>query len=188
MKNWVEARVAVVARRQGVRRNQVGIEPDEQSAARILAVARRRMTKVRLCTFITSGPDGPTARVVMPFAPTPDLVVHVATCPTSTKARQVAATGKAVLAYSAGMSAAVTAYCDAAVLDGRADHRRWWRPLFAAYWPDGPGEDYTIIACRPYAIEVWSPNEGVGPEPHGLRAGRIALDEARWRLDTDPIR
>ncbi|MCL2466903.1 MAG: pyridoxamine 5'-phosphate oxidase family protein [Micrococcales bacterium] len=184
MKNWVEARVAVVARRQGLRRNQVGIEPDEQSAARILAVARRRMTKVRLCTFITSGPDGPTARVVMPFAPTPDLVVHIATSPASTKARQVAATGEAVLAYSAGMSAAVTAYCHAEALDDPDDHRRWWRPLFAAYWPDGPSKDYTVIACRPHAIEVWSPDEGIGPAPLGLRSGRIVLHEARWRLDS----
>ncbi|MCL2454445.1 MAG: pyridoxamine 5'-phosphate oxidase family protein [Micrococcales bacterium] len=182
MKRWVEARAATLVRARGLRRNRVGIETDEESAARILAVAQRRM-KAQLCTFITSGPDGPTARVVMPYAPTSDLTVHVATSPASTKARQAMSTGKVVLAYSAGLSAAVTAYCDAETVDDPDERRRWWRPLFLAYWPGGPEEDYTVIRCRPYAIEAWAPDAGIGPDPHGLRSGRIVREGGRWLLD-----
>lgn len=181
MKDWIETRAAAVVRAQGLRRNRVGVESDDLSVARILAVVDRHLRK-NLCTFVTAGPDGPTARIVMPLPPTSARWVHVATDPTSTKARQADATGHAVLLYSAGMSSAVTAYCCTETLDDLAERRRWWRPLFAAYWPDGPGDDYTIIRCRPYAFEVFAPSAGVGPAPHGLRSGRIELDHDHWRL------
>lgn len=182
MKSWIETRAAAVVRAQGLRRNRVGVEPADESAARILDVVDRHLRK-NLCTFVTAGPDGPTARIVMPLAPTPDRCIHIATAPTSTKARQAAATGRAVLLYSAGMSSAVTAYCSTETLDDPTERRRWWRPLFSAYWPDGPGADsYTVIRCRPDAFEVFAPGAGVGPAPHGLRAGRIERDHDRWRL------
>ncbi len=181
MKSWIEARAASVVRARGLRRNRVGVGPDDEAAALILDVVDRHLRK-SLCTFVTAGPDGPTARIVMPLTPTPERHIHVATDPTSTKARQAAATGQAVLLYSAGMSSAVTAYCTIEMLDDPAEHRRWWRPIFGAYWPDGPGDTYTVIRCRPYAFEVFAPDAGVGPAPHGLRAGRIELDAGRWRL------
>jgi len=188
MLSWVETRAAAVVRARGLARNRVGVETDEESAARILAVARRQLgahaprLPMPLCTFVTDGPDGPTARIVMPFPPTPDLAVHLATSPTSTKARQVVATGKAVLVYARG-SVGVTAYCHAETVDDPDERRRWWRPVMLAYWPQGLTEDYAVIRCRPYAFEVFAPDAGVGPAPHGLRSGRIVLDQDRWLLD-----
>jgi hypothetical protein len=50
----------------------------------------------RFCVLVTDGPD---ARVVQPFRPDPDLVVHVGTSPRTRKARQVRESGRAVLVY-----------------------------------------------------------------------------------------
>ncbi|MCL2640771.1 MAG: hypothetical protein FWD53_08005 [Phycisphaerales bacterium] len=180
MLNWLERQTAAIVRAKGLRKNRVGHETHDESVARILSVATKRL-RSRLCTLITTGPDGPTARVVMPFPPTSGLTVHVATSPTSTKFLQAAATGKVVLAYS-GWRSAVTAYCHADTLDSPEDRRRWWRPFFFAYWPDGPGENSAVIRCRPYAFEVFAPDAGVGPAPLGLRAARIELDNDHWRL------
>ena len=182
MIKWIESLIAKAVRRQGLSRNRIGIETEDESVARILTVVERNIKKTKCCTFITYSTDGPTARVVMPFRPSTDLTIHIGTLPTSTKARQAAETGKAVLVYSAGLSAGVTAYCDAELIKDDVQRRHWWRPLFFAYWTQGPGDDYAVIRCRPYAFEVFAPGAGVGPAPLGLRSARIQQEQGQWRV------
>jgi len=176
--NGIEAQVATDL--APIRTNRVGATTDETSVELVLAAARRRMD-APVCAFVTSGPDGPTALGAMPFPPADDLSVHVRTFPAST--HQVADTGRAVLAYNTGLSACVTAYCNAEVLDDPDERLRWWLPFFSTYWPDGPDKGYSVIRCRPYALEVWSPEDGIGPARHGLRPGCVVLDQGRWILD-----
>ena len=180
MKDWIISKTAIMMRRRWMRRNRIGVEPDDQAATRVLRAAASGMRQDYL-TFITAGADGPTARIVWGFKPTPDLTVHVATDPESTKARQAVATGKAVLAYSSG----VTAYCDVEILDDQADLDRWWIPMFFAFWPNGPKGNYVVLRCRPYRMDVYSPKTGIAPAPVGLRAGHIERVHESWRLVND---
>jgi len=87
-----------------------------------------------------------------------------------------------LLVYSTGLSDGITAYCNAELVEDPTQGRRWWRQLFTAYWPQGPGDDYAVIRCYPYAFEVFAPNAGIGPAPLGLRSARIEREHGRWRL------
>ena len=170
--------MAALVRSSGLRRNRVGIESSEASVDRVLKAAHKR-ARGSYCTVVTSSANGPRARVVWPFKPTNDRVIHFATSAGSSKLAEIEANHAVVLVYLSG----VTAYCQADVLTDLADRRRWWNPFFKAYWPQGPAsDDYVVVRCRPYAFEVFSPRDGVGPAPHGLTCARVDLVDGVWRL------
>lgn len=146
-----------------------------------MAAAAAVMRSQSLCTMITDGRSGPTARVVQPRRPDADLTVHVGTSPGSRKAKQVEATSSAVLAYQARRDqAGVVAYCTAEVVTDPRVRRRYFMPLWRAFWPAGPSHDFVVIRCVPHTLEVWDIRRGITPEPFGLRSGRVVRDGDTW--------
>ncbi len=140
------------------------------------------MTACTYCTFITTGPEGPSARVVDPRGPAADLTRWVGTSPTSRETREAAATGSALLAFESHRSrAGVVARCNVGVVTDPGLRRRWFLPTWRAFWPAGPGDDdFVLIRCSPYELQVWDLRRGVTPEPFGLRAARIVRDGDAW--------
>lgn len=139
------------------------------------------------CLLVTDGDDGPSARVVQPFNPGADLAVHIGTSPTSRKAREITATGRALLVYQRDRDAAcVVARCAAHEVTDGVSRRRHFMPFWRAFWPDGPDGpdgDFTVFRCEPHTLEVWDARRAVTPPPFGLRAAVLKRDGATWRLD-----
>jgi len=183
MGNGLMAGIARMMGARGSRRNQIGREPEQDSVQRILEAAPKVMSKASYCTFVTSGPDGPTARIVYAFPPTADLAIHISTSPTSAKYRQAAAAGNAVVVFQAAGSGGLTAYCRTAIIEDPSERRRWWKWWSSMFWPHGPDSpEFGVIRCEPYALEMWAPKHGVCPSPYGLRGARLELGTDGWRL------
>ena len=168
-------------RARGIRRNNVTVE-------RVLKAANRHIRKRRFCTVITNGVDGIQARVVQQFPPKDDnFVIRFGTSLVSRKARQIEETGQAVLVYEDDRRGlCVTVYCHAAINKNLDARKRWFVPIFAAYWPEGPSSpDFVVIECCPYVIEVWDYRSGLTPLPFGLKSARIELRDEKWFVASD---
>jgi general stress protein 26 len=160
----------------------VGTRRHDDSPTRILAAVRGVMRSKRFCVLVTDGSDGPDARVVQPFRPDGELVVHVGTSPTTRKTRQVRESGRAVLVYERDRDGAcVVLHCAARVIEDRATCRRYFMPLWRAFWPDGPDSDFVVIRCEPDRLEVWDARRGVTPTPFGLRSSRLSRTQDGWQ-------
>jgi general stress protein 26 len=161
----------------------VGVRRHDDSPARVVAAARQVMRSKRFCVLVTDGPGGPDARVVQPFRPDAELVVHVGTSPQTRKARQVRESGRAVLVYERDRDGAcVVAHCAARVIEDRETCRRYFMPLWRAFWPDGPDRDFVVIRCEPDRLEVWDARRGITPPPFGLRSTQLSLSQDGWRV------
>jgi general stress protein 26 len=161
----------------------VGRRRHDGSPARALASARQVMRSKRFCVLITDGPEGPNARVVQPFRPDAELVVHLGTSPQTRKALQVQESGRAVLVYERDRDGAcVVAYCAAQAIDDPAICRRYFMPLWRAFWPDGPDRDFIVIRCEPDRLEIWDARRGITPPPFGLRSSQLRRTEDGWQL------
>ncbi|WP_432504828.1 pyridoxamine 5'-phosphate oxidase family protein [Kineococcus arenarius] len=154
----------------------------DTNPANILASARAVMSGRTYCTLITSGEQGPSARVVEPLGPDADLALRVGTSTTSRKARQAASSHSALLAYESHRDrAGVIAHCTADLISDRALCWQWFSPTWRAFWPAGPDDkDFMLIRCFPHLLEVWDVRRGVTPEPFGLRSARIQRDGDTW--------
>lgn len=174
--------------RAGLLLRTVGTRRHSSDSDRVLAAALRVMRASRFCVLVTDGADGSSARVVQPFRPGRDLAVHLGTDPGSRKAREIAASGRALLVYERDRDGAgVVARCTAHVLDDPAARRRWFMPAWRAFWPDGPTDRaFTVIRCEPFALEVWDARRGITPPPFGLRSAVLRRDGDGWRAETGP--
>jgi general stress protein 26 len=148
-----------------------------------LRAALRVMRSKTYALLVTEGDEGPDARVIQPFRPDSDFRVHLGTAAGSRKVRQLAATGRAVLVYERDRDGAcVVAHCTARLLDDRASRHRYFMPLWRAFWPEGPDDDFVVVRCVPQVIEVWDARRAVTPAPFGLRSARLVRDGTGWHL------
>lgn len=173
-RRWAGERLGLLLRAAGTRRHR-----DDPTT--VMGAALRIMRASRYCVLVTVGDAGPHARVVQPFHPDHDLAVRVGTSPTSRKATEMRATGKALLVYTRERDGAcVVADCDAVEVDD-PDRHRWFMPQWRAFWPAGPDADFTAFRCLPHRLEVWSARDGVTPPPFGLRSAVLTRDGDAWR-------
>lgn len=171
---WLLVRAARAFRLIGSRRHV-------DSTEHVLRAVRQVMFAKTYCLLVTDGQGGPDARVVQPFRPGSGLRIHLGTAASSRKARQVAATGRAVLAYERDRDGAcVVAHCAARLLDDHASRHRYFMPLWRAFWPAGPDEDFVVIQCEPQVLEVWDARRAIRPPPLGLRSVRLVRNGTSW--------
>lgn len=171
---WLSS-IARVLRAVGTRRH-------DGSPVRVLAAARTVMRSKRFCLLVTDSTEGSDARVVQPFRPNADLVVHVGTSAHSRKLQQIQRSGRALLAYERDRDGAcVVAHCSAEVLEDMATRRRYFMPLWHAFWPAGPEDDFVVIRCVPDRLEVWDARRGITPPPFGLTSAQLVRTPEGWR-------
>jgi general stress protein 26 len=160
----------------------VGVRRHDDSSERVIRAARAVMRSKRFCVLVTDGPDGADARVVQPFRPDADLVVHIGTSPRTRKAREVRESGRVVLVYERDRDGAcIVAHCAAQIIEDPAVRRRYFMPLWAAFWPDGPDHDFVVIRCEPDRLEVWDARRAITPPPFGLRSAQLRRTEDGWQ-------
>ena len=174
MVRWVSGRAALGYRRWARRRARTGVS----------ALTKRAWVIVRsktYCLVVTESADGPTARVVEPFAPDVHGRICFGTDPDSRKVAHIRDIGRCLLVYQDDRRrACVTIECDAVVRPegSRPRFRQSWR----AFWPDGPGVGFVNVECTPTAIEVWDGLAVIAPEPFGRRQARVELRDGRWQV------
>lgn len=132
----------------------------------------------------TLGRERVHTRLVEHLAVDDDFGVWIGTSPRSRKVAQVA--GRPEVTYAvedrAGVGAVVLQARARVVADERERAARW-RDGLAPFFPGGPGgDDFVLLALRPYRIEVMSFGQGVHPEPYGLVPAVAAWDGEGWRV------
>jgi general stress protein 26 len=148
-----------------------------------LQSARAIMEGAEFCFLITHSRQGEMhARLMQPFAPEDDLEVWFGASPVSRKVKEIQANQLVTLTYH---YPAENAYL---VIQGRAElqddlalRRRYWRESWNQFWPAGPeGDDFILILVRPYQIDIMNLEEGIAPEPYGLRPLILTKELERW--------
>jgi general stress protein 26 len=160
--------LALRYRRRAIRRTRTDV-------AAVLDAARATMRR-RYCVLATVGDGVIDARALQPFAPEPDFTVWLGTTRASRKVAQLARDPTATLAYQDdARGACVVLVGRAEIVDDPAERRRRFRPLWRAFWPDGPeGADYVLLRFSPASIEVWDARRHVTPAPYGQRSARVS--------------
>lgn len=142
--------------------------------AAVLARAGRLVRAKTYCLLVTTGPYGPSARVLEPFRPDAEGRIVLGTDTRSRKVGQIQETGRCLLVYQDDRRrSCVTLECDAEVLSPEASTR--FLPMWRAFWPHGPGPDFVNIVCTPTAIELWDGLAVIAPPPFGRTQARIEL-------------
>lgn len=133
----------------------------------------------RYCVVVTVSDGIASARVVEPFRPDRNGVIHLGTDPKSRKVRAIVESGTCLLVYEDDRRrSCVSVECSASV--ERPTSRPWFKAAWSAFWPDGPGEDYAVISCVPQAMEVWAGFAVIAPDPFGRRSLRLERTDGEW--------
>ena len=131
----------------------------------------------------TLGRERVHTRLVEHLGVDDDAGVWIGTSPRSRKVTQVAA--RPEVTYAAedreGVGA-VALHARARVVTDERERAARWRDDLSAFFPDGPhGDDFVLLALRPYRIELMNFAHGVHPDPYGLVPAVIAWDGDGWR-------
>src|SRR5262245_28606369 len=140
--------------------------------AKVVAAAAQLMERARYCSLITLGPDGhPQSRIVDPFPPEPDLTVWIATNPVTRKVEQIKADPRVTLScFDPSGPGYVTLLARAEVVTDTAEKAKRWKEDWAAFYKDkNRGDDYVLIRCKPFRLELVS------------HADDLLNDPATWR-------
>jgi general stress protein 26 len=145
--------------------------------AKVMAAAQEVMQKARYCGLVTVGQDGhPQARVVDPLPPERDLTVWIATNPVTRKVGQIRADPRVTLFYfDPSGPGYVTLLAKAELVSDPAEKARHWKEEWAPFYSDKTrGEDFILIRCKPFRLELASYAHGLLNDPKTWRP--ITLD------------
>lgn len=146
--------------------------------AKTLAAARTVIDKARYCALVTVDGDGhPQARIVDPFAPEDDMIVWIATNPSTRKVAQIRTDPRVTLLYfDSTTNSYVTLLGRAALVTDAAEKAKRWKPAWATLYKDANrGDDYLLIRVVPRRAEVLSPANGIMPDATTWRPVTIDL-------------
>ena len=152
---------------------------------RLLEIAHNTMEAAGFCFLVSQGSSGgANARLMQPFALTPDWVVWCGANPDSRKVEEVCKDERVTLGYAYAVEGAyVTLVGRAEIVTDLDLRRRHWRESFTEFWPEGPeGENYVLIKFVPDRIELMNIAQGVAPEPHGLRPAVLERSDEGWQV------
>ena len=144
------------------------VPADAPDRATIMAAAREVMEKARYCALVTLDANGqPQARVMDAFAPEQDLTVYMATNPVTRKVEQIRADPRVTLFYfDPSGPGYVTLLARAELLTDPAEKEEHWKEDWAAFYADkNRGEDFILIRCKPFRLELVSYAHGLTGDP-----------------------
>jgi general stress protein 26 len=149
--------------------------PDRE---KVIAAAVRLMEKARHGALITVGLDGhPQSRIVDPFPPEPDMTVWIATNPVTRKVEQIQKDPRITLFYfDPSGPGYVTLLARAELVTDPVEKARHWKEDWAAFYKDkNRGEDYVLIRCKPFRLELVSYAHDLLNDPGTWRPVTIEL-------------
>ena len=144
----------------------------------LLAAAREIMTAARYCALITVGEDGRLqTRTIDAFLPDEAWIVRIGTNRLTRKVREIAGHPDVTLYYFDRASLSyVTLQGRARVVTDPAETRRYWKPEWAAFYPDRDA-DYLLIAVDPVRLEVVSEVRGITGDARTWRPPTVEFVE-----------
>jgi general stress protein 26 len=155
-------------------------------AAHAMHVARATAERTKYAFLVTVGEAGlPTARLIEPIVESgADLVFWIGTGPALRKVRELRDDPRVVLAFgSEREDANLVVYGTATVEHDPALRRRFWKPAWRLFFPDGPGgDDYVVLRVQPERLELMSFRRRVVPEPFGLQPLVLERGSGGWAL------
>lgn len=171
---WVGHGIGLWYRRWAVRRRG-------RTEAAIYSWALASIRRQRYCVVVTVADGNATARVVEPFHPDGKGTIRFGTDPESRKVHDINRSGTCVLVYAdSRRRSCVTVECSASI-EPRSS-RPWFKAHWSAFWPDGSGEEYTVVKCVPQAMEVWAGLAVIAPDPFGRRSLRLERHDGEWAV------
>jgi general stress protein 26 len=154
---------------------------------RLLEVTRYTIKKAEYCFLVTTGEVEHTtsARLMQPFEPEDDFTIWFGASPHSRKVREIKQNDLVTLGYAHPPDGAYVSIYGVATIVGDIESRRqYWRESFKPFWPDGPqSEDYILIRVVPSKIEVMNIEEGVSPDPYGLKPEVLIREGEDWIVE-----
>jgi len=76
--------------------------------------------------------------------------------------------------------ACVTLRCEARVIDLPEQTSRTFMATWSAFWPQGPGQYFIAVDCRPIALSMWDGLRGITPPPFGRASRHLVLHAGVW--------
>ena len=152
--------------------------PAAPDRAKVLAAAVQLMEKARHSALTTIGLDGhPQSRIVDPFPPEPDMTVWIATNPVTRKVEQIKKDSRITLFYfDPSGPGYVTLLARAELVTDPVEKAKHWKEDWAAFYKDkNRGEDYVLIRCKPFRLELVSYAHDLLNDPGTWRPVTIEL-------------
>ncbi len=150
----------------------------------LLTAARSTLKKAEYCFFITLSKDGlPSARVMQPYEPDPDMTMFFGASPHSRKVQEIREKGQATIAFfDPQKTAYVTLAGTATIVDDMELRRKHWRVFWNDIYPGGPeGDEYVLIRFSTQRIEMMNFTEQAMPRPYGLKPTVVVREKEQWR-------
>jgi len=151
-----------------------------------LKVALETIRAAKFCFLVTVNPKWHvSSRLMQPFEPTEDLIVHMGASSDSRKVREILTDNRVMLDYALPEQGAyVTLSGRAQIIRDTIVKRKYWRDSFIEFWPEGPeSSGYIIIRFEPQRVEMMNFEKKVVPEPYGLRAAVAHRVPGGWKLE-----
>jgi general stress protein 26 len=152
----------------------------------LLEVAKATIRATSYYFLITLGDTGQAhARLMQPFAPKEDLTIWSGASPKSRKIRDIRQDRQVTLAFHDPADTAYVALVGSAQVEDDLNERlQRWREEWGAFFPAGPaGDDYGLIHCIPWCIELMNLARHVHPDPFGLRHAVLVRPGVSWVVE-----
>ena len=158
----------------------VQTQTEHSERDRMIAGARELMTTVRYCALITVDANGRAqARAMDPFPPDENLVVWLATNPTSRKVREIRRNPHVILYYFDSVSQGYVSLSGSArIVNDPKEKSRHWKQEWKAFYPNRP-KDYLLIAVAPEKFEVVIEQKGIVGKSRTWKAPTVRFGRTR---------
>lgn len=144
---------------------------DPPTSSQIRAAAREVMADARYATMVTLDSSGhPQSRVVDPLLGAGDTI-WIATNPLTRKVREIERDSRITLMFfDQAAGAYVTVLGHATIATDARRNAEHWKSEWAPFYREGyAGRDFTLIAVRPFRLEVSSPRHGLSNDARTWR-------------------
>ena len=155
-----------------------------------LSVTHRMLKKAKYCFLITQGEEGwCSTRLVQPIIEIDQdnpkyFRIWIGTRFDLKKVEETWNNPKITLAFEdAKEDANLIIYGNAFVESDTQIKKKYWRPTWKLFFPDGPqSDDYVAIRIEPKRLEILNFKRKINPEPFGLNAAKLIHKNGAWQI------
>lgn len=160
---------------------------NDNSLEHALNITKLILDKAKYGFFISQGADGwSSTRYVQPITEWIDgeLCIWVGTGAASRKIAEARANPKVTMAFGDdGAGANLIIYGVAEISHDPDLCRKYWKPEWRLFFPDGPTSDDVVVVCiKPQRIEIMDLKRNIVPEPFGLTPLVLEYGGGQWMV------
>ena len=153
-----------------------------------LHVAETMREKAKYCFLISNGENSwCKARLVQPvfIQKGTNFSIGIGTRADSQKVDELRTNSKVTLAFeNAREDANLIIYGEAYVETRLEIKKRYWKKVWKMFFPDGPeSKSFVVLRIEPSRMEVLNFKRNITPEPFGLKAATLIIDNGQWQME-----